>query len=345
MIGPHRDPMRRRGPAAAVAAVAVVLACCPCGAADTGPDEAPPTDERVQVRDDNGADAFELYRLPAGYRLADGSFSEAAIVAHQKGRLGRINEGLSLRLRTSETPHFLVFSDADTKVTSRFVKWSEALYDSLRERFGIPKRQRIWHGKCIVLVFRGRAEFNGYARTFDRHDAGRAGAYFAVEGHGPDGPHLVHMAFPLDQRDDRRLQELLAHEGTHAFFEVYRKPGRLPLWLHEGLAEYMTTVNDRALRGAKWPAAERAAKSRASLRGLFAREAGETLSLGEYAAAFTLVDLLLDAGRDRFRLFIDGLKDGQPQDAALRATYGFDLRELERRWHDYVAAAAPRKGK
>jgi len=75
----------------------------------------------------------------------------------------------------------------------------------------------------------------------DGNDASRAGAYFAWESRAPTEPQLVHICIPLDTRDPRRLQELFAHEGTHAFFQLYRKVVNLPLWLHEGLA--MVTVD------------------------------------------------------------------------------------------------------
>ena len=341
----HEPRGLRLTAAAAVLAAAALALAWPLAAPGAEADEAPPAGERVRLGDDKAADEYDLYRLPDGCRLPDGSFSELAIVGHQKRRLETINARLGTRLRAAETPHFLFFSDADGRTTARFTAWGEALYDSLREQFGLPKRERVWHGKCVVLLFRNRAEFDAYARTFDRHDAAQAGAYFAVEGHGPDGPQLVHMCFPLDRRDERRLQELFAHEGTHAFFELYRAPGRLPLWLHEGLAEYMTTVNDRALRASKWPAAARAARSPASLQRLFAREAGEEMTLDEYAVAFTLVDFLLDAGRERFKQFVDALKDGRPQNAALAAAYGFDLRELEVRWREHALRRGPPEGR
>jgi len=236
----------------------------------------------------------------------------------------------------SETRHYLVFSDADSAVTTRFRDWSEALYESLLRQFGLSERTRVWDGKCVLILFNGRRAFERYAKVFDGHDARRAGAYFAVEDHGPGLPHLVHICFPLDTIDVRRQQELFAHEGTHAFFELYKTPGRLPLWLHEGLAEYMTTVNDRALRAAKWPPAARVAARVKPIAPLLAAEAGDDLSLEEYSVAFTLVDFLLAEGRPKFKVFIDALKEGKQQDAALREAYGFGLADLERRWRGHA---------
>jgi len=277
-----------------------------------------------------------LYALPEDYRGPLGAFNQTVLLAHQKKRLAAINEQLYVRLRMVETRHYLLFSDADAATTNRFRAWSEALYESLLKQFGLSDRTRVWDGKCIVILFNRRRPFEAYSKRFDGHDARNAGAYFAAEVHGPGLPHLVHICFPLDTNDVRRQQELFAHEGTHAFFELYKTPGRLPLWLHEGLAEYMTTVNDGALRGPKWfPAVQVAATGR-PLAPLFAAEPADGLPVEQYSVAFTLVDFLLEEGRSTFKTFVDGLKDGKEQEAALREAYGFGLADLERRWRTHV---------
>ena len=337
-----------RGGATILAALALLVGVSPAGGGEfTVP---PPShDERVEVQP-NRAEAGtteagrHLYRLPESYHGPLGTINQTALVAHQKRRLGVINEKLGVRLRMSETRHYLVFSDADSAVATRFRNWSEALYGNLLKHFGLPERARVWDGKCVVILFGRRRTFERYAKVFDGHDASRAGAYFAVEDHGPGRPNLVHMCFPSDSGDVRRQQELFAHEGTHAFFELYKTPGRLPLWLHEGLAEYMTTVNDRALRAMKWPPAVRAAAAKKPISGLFAAKAGESLSLEQYRVALTLVDFLLEQGRPKFKAFVDALKDGKEQETALQQAYGFDLADLARRWREHLRSHRPEHG-
>ena len=328
---------------AILAAAPAVLLAAPAGA---GEFDVPPLHHLAhsQPKADKAGTSEagrRLYSLPEDYRGPLGTFNQAALVAHQKTRLGAINTRLSLPLRMSETRHYLLFSDADSATTTRFAAWSEALYESLLKQFGLSQRTRVWDGKCVVILFRRRRAFEQYAGTFDGHDARTAGAYFAAEDHGPGLPHLVHLCFPLDTRDVRRQQELLAHEGTHAFFELYKTPGRLPLWLHEGLAEYMTTVNDRALRTAKWPPAVRVAAAGKSIAPLFEAQPADGLSLDEYSVALTLVDYLLEEGRPALKTFIDGLKDGKDQAAALQKAYGFNFAELERRWRKHLRSTPP----
>jgi hypothetical protein len=282
----------------------------------------------------------DVFLLPANFRNADGSFNQDAIVAQQKKRLEVINARLKCKLRLAETPHYLVFSDADPATTNLFVKWCEALYGSLRSQFGIGPKERIWDGKCILLLFASRAKFLDFAKEFDENNAADAGAFFAWEHYAPGLPECVHIAIPLDERDPRRLQELFAHEGTHAFFQLYRKAVDLPLWLHEGLAEYMTVVNDPTLKNLKMNPAMLTAHSTASLKRLLRSTTGTDLSLRDYAVAYSLVEFLVQAGRTNFKQLIVALKDGQSQDDALKAAYGFDAAGLEQHWRTWMIGGA-----
>jgi len=325
--------------AVALAAVAPSTWAGVAWAIEFEPPPPPPSEERVSGTTPGGR---ELYSLPPTWRTASGGIDQKAIVAHQKKRLETINKALGIDLHLAETPHYLIFSDAGRTVSMNFLRWSEALYRNLLKQFGLSGSEKVWDGKCVLILFRNRRHFEAYAKRFDGMTAAaRAGAYFGIEAHGQGFPSLTHICMPVDTEDPRRLQELFAHEGTHAFFELYKTQGHLPLWLHEGLAEYMTTVNDKALRPQKWEPAERIARSGRSIRAIFQAPMGGLLTLGQYRVALTLVDFLLAAGRRNFRTFVENLKDGMPQEEALRKAYGFDLNDLERRWRIYVRHASP----
>ena len=295
--------------------------------------------ERVVVRSKEPGS----WELPSNYRNADGSFNQQAIVAQQKMRLDEMNKRLTARMRLVETPHYLVFSDADDAMTGLFVKWCEALHSNLCRHFSIGPKEKTWDGKCILLVFNSRPLFQQFAKTFDGNDASRAGAYFAWECRSPDEPQLVHIGIPLDVRDPRRLQELYAHEGTHAFFQLYRKVVDLPLWLHEGLAEFMTVVNDKSLMSQKQEWSKSMAREGASIGQILEVPSGQGFEYPAYSVSYTLVEFLLTAGKSKFKKFIDLLKDGKPQEEALQEAYGFGLAELERRWYVFVQEYLPKR--
>ena len=302
---------------------------------------APATDPLTGAKGKSPADqlpepsADDGFRPPTNYRKPDGSIDQKAVVAHQKKRLATINRVLDLRMQGVETPHYLIFSDADAATTGQFVQWSEALYKNLCFQFSINALKRVWDGKCVLLLFNDRKSFEAYGRTFDHSDVSRAGGYFAPE-HLPDDLKLVHISIPVDRQDPRRFQEVFAHEGTHAFFELYGKPGHLPLWLHEGLAVYMTTINDRTLRFSRLRPASKVAKSNQSIQKVLTAKYSDGLDYVGYSISFTVVDFLLTGGGPKFKKFVETLKDGKDQNTALKECYGFDLAELENRWRTYM---------
>jgi len=321
------------------------VALSPAATSPSTPDQAP-ADKPAAAKTlkspvKAGKAGMEAFCLPCNYRNADGTFNQEAITAQQKKRLDAINEKLGTKLRLSETPHYLVFSDTDAPMTAQFMKWSEALYANLSAQFGIEPKERIWDGKCILIIFRSRPQFQKFARQFDENNAANAGAFFAWEHYEQGMPECVHICIPLDEREPKRLQELFAHEGTHAFFQLFHRPVELPLWLHEGLAEYMTVVNDSNLRTPKTAPALVAAGTGASPRKLLEAKTGDDLKIQEYSMAFTLVDYLQQAGKTKFKKFITLLKDGKAQDAAMKDAYGFDTGGLAERWRAALAAEGP----
>lgn len=144
-----------------------------------------------------------VWELPSNYRNADGSFNQQAIVAQQKMRLDEVNKRLMARMRLVETPHYLVFSDADDAMTGLFVKWCEALYSNLCRHFSIGPKEKTWDGKCILVVFNSRPLFQQFAKTFDDNDASRAGRLLRVgeptAQRAATRPHLYSIGYERPQ--------------------------------------------------------------------------------------------------------------------------------------------------
>ena len=331
---PGQGPARRR----ALLAGAILLA----GAAAAAKSDAPPRGapaEPVAKADKALRDAFALRTTG---RTAVGTFGQAAIVAEQKRRAGVLGELTGTTFRLTETRHYLILSDADPAQAALFAKWCEPLYANFARLLGMDAAQRIWDGKCMLILFNTPREFEDFARRVDGVDAGRWRAYYWMEDFNKEAPALLHLCFNLKAGDERTLRNLLAHEGGHAFFSVYQGKTRLPLWLDEGLAEYMAVYNEATLRPAKLARAAELAKSTPSLREFFARPANSVLTTEEYGLVFSLVDCLFETSRPKFKKLIDALKDGKPQEAALAAAYDFDFTELEKRWRAWLTAPSPK---
>jgi len=323
------------------------LAAGPARGEAPKPPATPPTEQPAATPPAGGGE-MKAYKgpfvLPGSCRKADGTYDQEAIVLEQQKRLETINAKLGTSLIMIETPHFLIFSDADKPTTRNFIQWCEPLYAALSSQFGVGPKDRAWDGKCILLLFKRNEDFAAYARDFDEYSTPEnCGGYFSSEGYLPTGPRLTHIVIPIDKTGSPlRQQEVFVHEGTHAFFHAYCGDIDLPYWLDEGLAEYMTALNNPAMRGKKrWPAVN-VARSGRSVKHVIGGQAGAKLVYEDYAVAYTLVDCLISADRVRFRKFVDLLKEKKSQEEALNAAYGFGTEELEKRWRQALTGKAPR---
>jgi hypothetical protein len=361
MNGPGRWANQPRAAAGALAVLAaaglgVWLAAGPAeavlapptrsSAAKAPADAAPASADAPPEKTEAGLfDTSEAFRLPHGWRNDDGTFNQALLVAQQKKRLEVINKELKLHMKMTETAHFLIFSDSSDAVTQEFMQWSEALHANLCRQFSINPTERLWDGKCLLLLFATDAEFKEYAKAADgatAKDAPTLAAYFlwekrvTLDGDAIGVPQLEHMCIPTEKAKPAELQQLFAHEATHAFFALYYKPVALPLWLNEGLAEYMTVFNDKDLRPGKLYMAKQYSTSGKSLKDLLANKM-DLLEAGQYPVAYTMVECLLTQGGAKLKQLICNLKDGQTSDEALKAVYGFDTAGLEKVWREYLA--------
>jgi len=307
-------------------AAALVVVPTPGSGAATAPGAAAKASAPAAA---SGADPFPLSR---GCFNGNGTFNHENIVSEQKKRAPIIGDKLGSRYGVSETPHYLIFSNTDPQVTQAFLEWAEPLYANLQRQLGIDPKERVWDGKCIVLVFNARQEFLEYATQFDKMDARRWNAYYAAESRGRGYPLLIHLCFPAGGRNLAALQNYFAHEGTHAFFRTYKGGVRLPLWLEEGLGEYMMVQNDPALRTAKRAPAEAAARSGKDIGDVLEYPSTTVLTPEEYSVCYTLADFLLSTSGPRTGDFVLALKRRVPQGSAIQTSFGFSLSGLQDRW-------------
>jgi hypothetical protein len=295
---------------------------------------------------DSDTARYEVFLLPTDWRNTDGTINEAAILAQEKKRLDVINKALKVNLQMSETTHYLIFSCASDETTRNFEKWSENLYANLCRQFQIQPTERLWNGKCLLMLFETRDQYARYAKEFDhsRQNMDKTAGYFLWECREVPGtdsktlPQLVHISIPTEKQIPQMLQDVFAHEATHAFFEMYRKPGRLPLWLHEGVAVYMEVVNEPLMRGYQLKLAKDFLASNKPTKPLF-EDSLDTLEEGQYGVSYTLVEQLLSQpqGGAKFKQFIIKLKDGEKVDPAMKAAFGFDTSGLDKMWHDAMS--------
>jgi hypothetical protein len=286
--------------------------------------------------------------LPPTCMNADGTVNQQAVVEAQKKRLDTVNRELGLRLALAETPHYLIFSDADAPTTAQFAQVSEALFGSLCAQFGIDRKERIWDGKCLLLFFRTETGYNVFQDRFDiRWPGGRSTACCSLENPSPNekAPRLVHMCLNFQGGSVRDLRNTLVGEETDVFFRLFQKGSVLPMWPLRGLATYMAGLNDPDLARAEWARAVAKYREGYSTLALFGGDAMTPLRPEEFAVSYTMVDLLLKVGRPQFKQFVILLKQGKDQATALKTAYGFDGTEFTRRWRLYMSVTPSPKAK
>jgi hypothetical protein len=297
----------------------------------------------VPAGDDTSATAAEAKTLNAAEDPNDAEslpeFDQAEIVRGQLARLEKIRQELQLTMVASESDHFIVFSDLDTQVRRAILGWLEDVRTKLSERLGLDAKARLWDGKCLVLVFAKQEFLAKYARVFDNYETQRPRGYFVLESRLAKGPRLVHLAaYQPAVGGNEALQEVLVHETTHAIVELYRKSAHLPLWIHEGLAEYLTTVLNPALRMKKGAEAYRIAGTvpYKPIRDLFTSTFTST-NIAAYSLSMTLIDYLQSVDAGGVMKMVAAIKDGEDAEAALGQAYpGLTYDELEKRWQRYV---------
>jgi hypothetical protein len=265
-------------------------------------------------------------------------FDQEAVLAGQRARLDLIRREVNVRAYLAESDNFLLIADLDVRVRGAILRWLEELRSKAISHLRLPAGARLWDGKCVVVVFAEQESLATYARAFDNHEVGRSRGYFVLEARRTDEPRLVHIAtFQPIQGGNEALREVLVHETTHAIIQLYRKSVRLPLWVHEGLAEYMTVAVDPTLQETKQKRAyERAAASPYEPLGDFWTRDFPASDLEGYSLSFSLIQCMLDIRPEGVMDFVVLIKAGmEPEHALAEAFRGMTFAELERRWKLY----------
>ncbi|MBI3954372.1 MAG: hypothetical protein HY330_07645, partial [Chloroflexi bacterium] len=142
--------------------------------------------------------------------------------------------------------------------------------------------------------------------------------------------------------EDPFVRGVASHEFTHILLYEAAAPvgGRLPSWMHEGVAEYGNLESsgeyERALReGIRQNAL-------LPLRALGGRPGTPEEVILFYGQSRSVVAYLIDRySSQKFRDLLGAFKETPVLEAALQRVYGFDLEGLDRQWRESVGAPPP----
>jgi hypothetical protein len=245
----------------------------------------------------------------------------AAAVAELKAFVAEVREAFP-KLVVSETHEFIVATDIPPAQMAPYVAGLDRMYDFLCDLYGIPRGEPVWRGKCLVVAFLDEADFLAFEARFMKVQSRGVhglchqrsdGVVITACHRGDDAPAFAHM---------------LVHETSHGFNHRWMSPARLPNWLNEGIAEWVGTkvvpgCNQVALKEAQ---AAEYMKARGDVGpGFFA---ADNIAAVQYGIASGLVRFMATGDVRKFAAFVRAVKEGTPEEEALRQAFGGSLDEL-----------------
>lgn len=240
------------------------------------------------------------------------------------------------------TANFTLFSDAPEKTVRRVGEDLERLRDALSQL--VPGLALNSPSPTYIFVFKDQESFKPYQRTF-QSQALLSGGYFLAR---PLANYVAVFVFANYHDQHRGERLVIYHEYIH---NVMRNNyASLPLWFHEGLAEYYSTFEvgkDEARIGLPIPEHVQWLRKNplVPLADLFAvdekaRDYNEaTRRGGFYAQSWALVHYLISGSPERRVQAIESLRlaqQGLPPDQIFKRAFGTDLAALERELGKYV---------
>ncbi len=130
------------------------------------------------------------------------------------------------------TEHFDVQSFLPPESGKGYAALCERAYGRFCELLDVPQGETVWQGKCSVVLFATREQFVAFAATVAGPNAAVSGGFSRPTRQNP----LI--ALPMCGQERVRLEQVLIHEMSHVFLQLFGKEVQLPVWLHEGCAQF-----------------------------------------------------------------------------------------------------------
>ncbi len=271
---------------------------------------------------------------------------QAELISRQRSLAEEASTVVGHQVTLLEDEHFIFLSDLPAGSRRKVMGWLDALYRNLDRIFLVSKEEmRMWDGKLLVVVFRRRSDYAKFALKVEGPQAVLfAGGYFRPRQEPTTGGMTASVVVPVPEAGKRsllRLRSVLVHECTHAFLYYWRRPGRTPLWLHEGTALHMQVVADsknpqvRALRRCARDLAQSGEgyAMAVAVEGLMPQGSSDT---NGYAQALAMTETLLAADTKRYVRFVRLMKEGTAQKEALKQAFGWSYERFDKNWREYA---------
>jgi hypothetical protein len=237
-----------------------------------------------------------------------------------------------------ETAHFLIFSAWNWSNDASLADLCESMYLMLTQQFSVPSTESVWIGKCPIYLFWDPAHYDRFVSEIDESRAlssnmAHANGYHATRGRFS---YIVingvsSFGVTLEQKK-LEFYHVLVHETTHAFMDRYISNQPLPLWVEEGLADYiaailvpLSEVNRKYIAASQF-----GVRNPDTVTRLLDKK--KELTPTEYGIAQSLVRSLVNQDRVAMVRFLRLMKEGKSDETALTESYHLTRREFVHAW-------------
>lgn len=230
--------------------------------------------------------------------------------------------------------HFIVYYRNDDRFAQSVLSSAERYYQDIARDLGYDRYSGFWtwDNRVKIYIYANKDEF---LKATGQKDWSEGVADYQKK---TISSYAWHEGF---------TDALLPHEIAHLVFRDYVGfKGQVPLWLDEGVAQWMEPLKRKVVRQV---VADLMRKGKMiSLRDMLYKDFRVSTDAGYvqtfYIQAVSLVAFLVERyGSDNFTAFCRQLRDGKSLEDALGFAYPTslgNLKQLEQRWLEYIRSTS-----
>ncbi|HCD00767.1 MAG TPA: hypothetical protein DER64_09575 [Planctomycetaceae bacterium] len=251
---------------------------------------------------------------------------QADAVREHKKFLADVRRKFSgLPLRLYETKFFLFLTDMPAAQIGVYIAHLDKMSVELGKRFGVPPGENIWRGKAVFVVFVNQASFVQFETSVMKMPLASTNRKQGIcHQNNRNGDVIVacHRG-----NDPNYFAQVLVHETTHGYLHRFKSSARVPSWLNEGIAEWVSTI---VVRSSPAPLKRQAeAVLRLKQTGVVGPSFfGKKIESWHYGIASRITDSMITQNSRAFGAWIVSIKEGVEWSQGLQKTFGVTPQQL-----------------
>jgi len=229
----------------------------------------------------------------------------------------------ALKMKLYETKYFLFFTDMPARQVAPYLAQLDKMNELLGQSFGFKPGHNIWRGKAVIVAFLSKLAFLEFEKKFyDRIETGNA--IGLCHSHS-DGKVIVSC---YRGNNPNFFGAVLVHETAHGYIHRYKTTVHIPVWINEGIADWIAMIVVPSSKEVRYRQTEAVARLRQmqTFGGQFFNS--DRLDGWQYGSASAMIQLMLKASPEQFKLFFNGIKEGLTWQDSLQRAYGLTVNQL-----------------